>query len=70
MAAFLLTFQHLRAERESALRDAAHEVGMRATIIVANELNAALQSAPKVSPPKCFAGFSTPIPSSGCRRRC
>jgi two-component system cell cycle sensor histidine kinase PleC len=49
MAALLLTFQHLRTERESALRDAAHEVGMRATI-VANELNAALQSAPKVSP--------------------
>ena len=49
MAAILLTFQHLRTERESALRDAAHEVAMRATI-VANELNAALQSAPKVSP--------------------
>ena len=69
MAAILLTFQHLRTERESALRDAAHEVAMRATI-VANELDAALQSAPKPPPPKCFAGFSTPIPSSGCRRRC
>ena len=46
MAAILLTFQHLRTERESALRDAAHEVGMRATIL-ADELNAALQSAPE-----------------------
>ncbi len=49
ITAILLTFQHLRNERESALRDAAHEVGMRATIL-AGELNAALQSAPKLSP--------------------
>jgi two-component system cell cycle sensor histidine kinase PleC len=49
IAVVLFTFQHLRNERESALRDAAHEVGMRATIL-ADELNAALQSSPKRSP--------------------
>ena len=53
LAAILLTFQHLRTERESALRDAAHEVGMRATL-VANELNAALQSAPKTAAAEVF----------------
>ncbi len=53
VAAILLTFQHLRNERESALRDAAHEVGMRATIL-ADELNAALQSAPKLPPPEAL----------------
>jgi two-component system, cell cycle sensor histidine kinase PleC len=53
MAAILLTFQHLRAEREFALREAAHDVGMRATILAA-QLNAALQSAPKASPSDAF----------------
>ncbi len=52
-AAILLTFLHLRNEQESALRDAAHEVGMRATIL-AGELNAALQAAPKGSPAEVF----------------
>ena len=44
--AILLTFQQLRVERESALRDGAHEVAMRATIVAA-QLNSALLSAPK-----------------------
>ncbi|MGO9421248.1 PAS domain-containing sensor histidine kinase [Roseiarcus sp.] len=49
MAAILLTFQHLRAEREVALTEAALEVGMRARIVAA-ELDAALQLQPKTSP--------------------
>jgi two-component system cell cycle sensor histidine kinase PleC len=48
-AAILLTFQHLRTERELALREAAREVGMRSRIVAA-DLNAALQSQPKTSP--------------------
>jgi two-component system cell cycle sensor histidine kinase PleC len=49
LAAVLLTFQHLRAERELALQAAAHEVAMRATIIAA-ELNEAFLAAPKSAP--------------------
>ena len=44
-----LTLQHLRFERELALRAAAREVDMRATILAAR-LNAALEAAPKASP--------------------
>ncbi len=51
--AILLTFQQLRVERESALRDGAHEVAMRATIVAA-QLNSALLSAPKVAPAEVF----------------
>ncbi len=51
--AVLLTFQQLRVERESALRDGAHEVAMRATIVAA-QLNSALLSAPKVAPAEVF----------------
>ncbi|HXZ16800.1 MAG TPA: ATP-binding protein, partial [Roseiarcus sp.] len=53
VAAILLTFQHLRNEREFALREAGREVGMRATIVAAR-LDAALRSAPKLSPPDVF----------------
>ncbi|RBP06439.1 two-component system cell cycle sensor histidine kinase PleC [Roseiarcus fermentans] len=53
MAAVLLTILHLRAEREFALREAAHEVGLQATIISAR-LNAALAAAPKQSPVEAF----------------
>ncbi len=53
MAAILLTFQHLRNEREFALREAAREVGMRATIVAAR-LDSALRSSPKVSPAEAF----------------
>ncbi len=35
MVAMLITFQHLRDERETALRAAAHEAGMRASIVAA-----------------------------------
>ncbi len=51
--AIRLTFQQLRVERESALRDGAHEVAMRATIVAA-QLNSALLSAPKVAPAEVF----------------
>jgi two-component system cell cycle sensor histidine kinase PleC len=53
LAAILLTFQHLRAERDFALREAASEVGMRATIL-AGRLNAALLSAPRGSASDLF----------------
>ena len=53
VAAILLTFQHLRNEREFALREAGREVGMRATIVAAR-LDAALRSAPRLSPPDVF----------------
>jgi two-component system cell cycle sensor histidine kinase PleC len=53
LAAILLTFQHLRSERDFALREAAHEVGMRATIL-AGRLNAALQTTPKVAASDLF----------------
>ncbi|HXZ17013.1 MAG TPA: ATP-binding protein, partial [Roseiarcus sp.] len=49
----LLTFQHLRNEREFALREAGREIGLRATIVAAR-LDAALRSAPKLSPPDVF----------------
>ncbi len=53
MAAILLTFHHLRAEREEALRLASREIGMRATIVAA-EVDAALQSAPGSAPKDLF----------------
>ena len=47
LAAVVLTFLHLRADREFALRAAAHEVGMRATILTArNASGAVMASAP------------------------
>ncbi len=51
--AILLTLQQLRVERESTLRDAAHDVAMRATIVAAH-LNSAFLSAPKVLPADVF----------------
>ena len=53
LAAILLTAQHLQTDREFALRAAAHEVGLRATILAA-KLDAALQAAPKAAPSEVF----------------
>jgi len=48
-----VTFQHLRFERDLALKSAAREVGLRATVL-ADRLNAAFAAAPKASPAAVF----------------
>ena len=53
LALIVVTLQHLRTERDLALREAAHEVDLRATI-VATRLNAALAAAPQASPAEIF----------------
>jgi two-component system cell cycle sensor histidine kinase PleC len=53
VAAVTLTLQHLWFERELALRAAAREVAMRATIL-ASRLDAALSTAPHASPAAIF----------------
>ena len=53
VATVAMTLQHLRLERDLALRHAAREVDMRATLFAAR-LNAALAEAPQASPAEIF----------------
>ena len=65
-----LTLHHLRLEHDLALRAAAHEVDIRATLLAAR-LNAALIADPQApARPKSSEAFSTPIPTSGSPDRC
>jgi two-component system cell cycle sensor histidine kinase PleC len=62
-----LTVQHLRQERDLALRAAAREVEMRATILAAR-LNAALAAAPQISAADIFRRVLDAHPDEGFAR--